>query len=542
MLQHSRVARALNGAMSTFAAPNSLYAQRPGMDALTTGLPYRDLYRMLDAYYNNTDLYEALALALTDRGIWKEAMKSLRNPTHAAVEFYPATLWAGSLDDVFEIIHDPKPGTDAPLESDNDNLIPAIEQVWQWSNWSQNKQVMARNLPRYGDQFLQAATRKDRRTGEVIRAYIQLIEPEYVTDFDKDERGFMTYIRLDIPKTRRQSDGKKVAYIHTEVWDKDTGLYRLWETPDERFDANEDNLDRLGTPKEQQDIEGQMGIDFIPFAHGKFRDVGRERGEALILPCLDKIDEANRLATRLYQQLFRHNKNTMVVSANSLDSANRPVPAPRLNGTNTNTVTVGDDEIYYLPGMSTLQSMIPNLHYADHLAILQDHMEHLQDYDLPELRYYQIHRASADSGVALRYLLTAAIDRVFEARGNADAALIQANQMALTIAQVNGLSGFESARIGTFEAGDFEHHFERRDVIATSDGERAQIEFVRAQGASLKVTTLGYSKEQVQREAGLNQMEIDKMRAEKERELRENPPTVADAVTDRFNRDEEVDE
>jgi hypothetical protein len=535
----NRVESAMYGAMNTFAAPNSLYAQRPGMEALTSGLSHRQRYAMLDRYYRSVDLYENLALLLKESGIWKEPMKPLRNPTHAAVEFYPATLWAGSLEEVFEIVHDPRPGADAPLDSDNDKLIPAIDKIYQWSNWQQNKQEMARNMPRYGDQFLQAATRKRRNSDEVIRSYINMIDPMHVSDFDKDERGFMTYIRLDIPKTRRQSDGKKVAYVHTEVWDKDSGLFRLWETPTERFRYEEDNLDRLGTPVDEQYLE-QMGIDFVPFSHGIFRSIGDERGEALIMPCIDKIDEINRSATRLHQQIFRNNKVTWVVAANMLDAANRPMPAPRMGEANS-TITVGDDEMYFMPGMSSMEPMVPDLHYAEHLAILKDGMEHLEDYDLPELRYYQIHRASADSGVALRYLLTAAIDRVIEARGNADSAVVQVTQMALTLAQVNGIPGFESERIGTFEAGDFEHHFERRDVIATSASERAQTEYTRAQGAVLK-KQYGYSNEQLWREAGLNEMEIDQMRSEAEREQRENPPTVADAMIDRFNRGEEADE
>jgi hypothetical protein len=74
--------------------------------------------------------------------------------------------------------------------------------------------------------------------------------------------------------------------------------------------------------------------------------------------------------------------------------------------------------------------------------------------------------------VALKTLLGPAIARVLEARGNAEPALVRANQMALTIAAIHGLEGFRD--LGTFENGDFEHTFAERDVIPMSAKEKAE--------------------------------------------------------------------
>jgi hypothetical protein len=63
----------------------------------------------------------------------------------------------------------------------------------------------------------------------------------------------------------------------------------------------------------------------------------------------------------------------------------------------------------------------------------------------------------------VRLLLSDAIDRWEEARGNAYAALTQADSMALTMGERNGLPGFTG--IGTFEAGDFAHTLVGRPLV-----------------------------------------------------------------------------
>jgi hypothetical protein len=82
------------------------------------------------------------------------------------------------------------------------------------------------------------------------------------------------------------------------------------------------------------------------------------------------------------------------------------------------------------------------------------------------------------SGRAVRMLLAPAISRTVEARGNAENALIRADQMALTMGQNAGLWD-----VGTYAAGDFEHCFEERDVLPNDELERAQAQ--QADGTAL---------------------------------------------------------
>jgi hypothetical protein len=457
------------GVASRFLNPQPLYGLRPAAPMAPIGRPQAlhaaEMYRVMRAYYLSNGLYDVLQDVLRRQGVWREALKPLRNPTYRVVEFHAGHLWPGAL-----------PGA-LPIETDNPDIIEPIQQVWKWSNWSSAKQVAARHLALYGDMFIKVSETADRG-----RVFLQLIEPEHVTDFDADERGVLTYVRFDMPMKRRADDGTVIAYLHTEEWSLAEDAYRVWESLTLSSTYSFPDTAELGTPKTEITISS-MGIDFVPVVHAKFADIGEDRGYAAIGPALDKIDEANRQATRLAQLLFRNNNVVWALRANSVDATGRPLPPPQLSDTagttdDDGTVTLGDDRVLKLPGMSQLDSLVPNINYEAALHVLQDHMVELEQ-DLPELIYYRVADMGANaSGRAVRMLLAPAISRTLEARGNAENALGRADQMALTMGQNAGLWD-----VGSYAAGDFEHCFEERDVLPNDELERAQAQ--QADGSAL---------------------------------------------------------
>jgi hypothetical protein len=442
--------------------PQPLYSARPAVTMPAIGRPQAlhatELYRILRAYYGNNGLYDAIQDMLRRQGVWREGLKGLRNPTYRVTEFHAGHLWPGTLPQAL------------PIQADNPDIVAPIQQIWKWSNWGANKQVAARHLGLFGDWFVKVATTTDR-----TRVFMQNIEPEHVTDFDADERDVLTYVRFDVPIKKRMSGGEVVPYLHTEEWSTDTGLFRVWETQTQATSFNIVDVAELGQPIRQQPIES-FGIDFVPVVHAKFADTGEDRGWGAVVPALDKIDEANRQATRLAQLLFRNNDVFWALRANSVDAAGRPLPPPQLKETDgttddDGTVQLGSDRILKLPGMSELQSLVPDLNYESALHILQDQMGELEQ-DLPELTLYRIRDMGANiSGRAVRLMLAPAIARLTEARGNAEHALARADQMGLTIGQKLGLWD-----VGTYEHGDLEHCFEERDVLPNDELERAQAE------------------------------------------------------------------
>lgn len=460
------------------------------------------LYSILRAYYSNLDVYDDVQAALWERGIGRD-VRALRNPANRTVEFYASKLWPGTLPEAL------------PIVTENERIVEPIERVWKWSNWGMQKQVAARQMAIYGDLFIKVSQTEDRS-----RVNFEVIKPEYVVDFDTDLRGYVTYARIDVPINVREGD-KLVEHTHVEVWDKE--LYRRWEI---RGTASSE-VGSLGTPSEEIPIR-QWGLDFVPLVHAKFRDVGDLRGHGSFTHALDKIDEANRQSTRLHQMLFRHNKPTWALSAIGQDAAGRPLPPPVMKGTDgvvsATSVKISDEEFVSLPGNSTLLSMVPDVNYADALAVLQDMMAEIGR-DLPELAYYQLREMNTISGVAVRTLLSDAIDRLLEARGNAEGGLVRANQMALTIGAHAGLFADLG---GTYESGDFDHSFEERDVISLTEDEQARVERQESDTRLVRMQ-VGISQRQALEELGYDAEDIERMVVERETEAAANLEAAATA-------------
>lgn len=504
----SRVGTAIQ---NTFGPNGTLYSARVLVPAGTLAENDRERFAALRAYRDNNRLYDELSAALRVAGINKEAMKGLRNPTNAAVEFYAANLWPGTLRDALPLEFPPtasntETDSDAEAVTSTDALTAAIHQVWQWSNWNANKQLFARDLATLGEQWIKVATRsKPDENGQetVTSVYFDLIQPEHVIEFDKDERDFLTFIRLDIPRTRRV-DGKTTQYIHTEVWDKADGTYRVWE---HNLDGR--SIDQLGTPDVEEDISA-FGIDFLPFVHCKFIDDGDARGRALIEPALDKIDEANRMATRLHQMLFNYGAPDKQLTSALTDPDGLPMAPPvDAADSNSSVMTISGTRFWKLPSGWRIEDILSDVNFQAHLDALNAMYEHLQQTDLPELIWYQIADAPELSGKAIRLMLTAPIAKAVEVRGNAEAALIRANQMALSLGIENGL--FE-ASLGTFENGDFEHWFEERGIVPLSEEEQAAIDKVKAETAVLRAS-LGYPSDRTLVDLGLTEAEVKELQA-----------------------------
>lgn len=442
----------LRTAASTMVSPISVSAVQPFQ---ANNLTQEGLYPYLESYYHNNGLYDQIMYTMQEMGIWSPAMKPLRNPANRVVEFYATKLCPGSLPMAL------------PLVAENKKIIQPIQQIWTWSNWAAKKQVAARWMPLFGDLFIKIATTPDKK-----RVYWQLVKPEKVYDFDVDDRGYVTSMRIHTPIKL----GENMPGLHIEYWDKTQ--YREWQV---EATATNEEIEQLGAPMKTIPYT-DWGIDFPPIVHAKFRDVGYKRGVGCFVHAMDKIDEANRMATRLHQLLFRYNKATWAVSANSVDSSGRPLPPPTVKRVDSGTAVsvptatdINDDDFFSLPGMSTIQSLSPGIAWGDALAVLNAQLTEIE-HDLPELAYYNLRDKSDLSGKAVRLLLSDAFDRATEARGNFEQALIRADQISLTIADKLGVLPEDMSDLGgTYEEGAFDHSFRDRPIYPVTPQERAEI-------------------------------------------------------------------
>ena len=484
------------------------------MRTKTRSFNWAEHYDVLRGYYLNNGLYEALDIAMSGgRGV-DASLKPLRNPAFRIVEFYAAKLWPGALPAAL------------PIVADNAALIPALEQVWTWSNWAAEKETAARWFAMYGDMFIKVSTRSD-DAGRVRRVFLQNIPPQHVTEFTADERGYLTSVRLDVPRLRDVA-GEQEPYLYTEVWTKTE--MRAWE----QTRGAHVPVAQLGTPMRQVPL-AQFGIDFIPIVRQQLRPTGGDRGNGAFIQSLDKIDEANRLATRLHQLLFRYNKPTWAMAGAGNDNTGRPLPPPRLGTATatTDTVEFGDDTILSIGGNGTLTSLVPQLDYASAIDALQKQMDEIGA-DNPELAYYALRNHTGDvSGRALERMLGDAVDRLLSARALAEDALQRAHAMALTIGQAVGL--FRG--LGSYEAGDFAHSFAERAVFPASELEDAQAAMAWVQAGLPLATALrrvGWSDDEIAvavEDAGLIPGDAADAKLRSERYLIDKQMGIASAET-----------
>lgn len=407
----------------------------------------REIYPVLRSYYLNNDLYAALEdLRVTQR----VPARPIRNPAHAVVEFYAATLWGE---------------TDVTAA---DQLVQAAaDQVLEWSNWEALRQRIARLLAMYGDLWLKVATRQDGDT--VRRVFLQILDPAQIANFAEDERGFVTEVVIEAP-------ADDPDYLVVEHWDKPAGVV-TWQL------VRRDRRNEPG-PIIRQATVADLGFDFVPVVHLRFRDTGDPRGMGAFTHALDLIDEANRIATRLYDLMFKYNRPDLVLSAaDGRDPVGRPLPPPDIarRGSSGN-YELGEERVVTLPPGYQLQHVVAPVDWGSYLSGLDNHLTAMERFALPELAYYRLADTGAASGRALRIMLAPALARVAETRTALDSGVARAIEMALTIGTVHGLW-----QLPAWDAGRARVSFTDRPLLPEDDYAALELEQERvAIAASLR--------------------------------------------------------
>ena len=435
----------------------------PGPSSFTP----RQVYALMKSYYLSNGLYTECNEGLRQADVKVAAIHELRNPTAAVIEVYTGKLWPGPIETAMQI------------DGADDAIMEAIQRIWAWSNLGVKKQLAARWLPLCGDLFL-ACRERTKAIGdraETTGAYFEVVDPEEVSDFRVDERGYVTFLRHDVATVEGEGLTQQTVYV-TTVWDKALGTMRQWRHGRKMDTA----IGALGTPTETREL-ANAGIDFVPWVHIQFRDFGLDgvcpRGLPVIWTCLTKIDAINRDATTI-AQLLRHGKPKLAIKSNTVTADGFPVPAPELDldQDSSGVQTFGDDQLLRLPGNSSIEHLIPNINFASYAAQVIDGIRALE-MDLPELAYHRIMDSGEMSGVALRRKLAPIEDRIVETQGNALPGIIRATQMCMTLAQLGRVKGFEPASIGTFEGDDrWAFKIKTPNLIAETDkekGETAQV-------------------------------------------------------------------
>jgi len=484
----------------------------------------RRLYQAVMLYYavlDRVDLSKGDAAS-------KDKTKGVRSPVFRLIEFYVAHLWPGPLDRALPIEFE---DADNPFA---ENLETAIGKIWQWSNWAAKKQLAARKFALTGDLFLKAAVKPGLMAEIDKKVYIQVIEPSNVIELELDELGWITRIRIDIELTRRKEDGSMEPYTYVELWTLADGM-RVWETRQSPAYPEK----QLGDPTTVLTLEEAGTAGFIPIVHAPFRDVGATRGINAFWSCIDKIDEADAIGSKLHQMAFRGENTIWAVQQDVRDSQGRPLTPLTIRTADQNVaatstppnVQLGTEMFVVVNG--SLQPLIPPLNYGEISQIVDKQVEEITR-DLPELKFYDLQSSNQIATETLRLIMAPALARLLEARSNGERAISRVDAIALTMAQKTGIPGFEEGTIGTWELGSFHHVFKQREVWDLTAGEQAELQLKQAQALQAKVDA-GIPFEIALEESGYSADDIEKIVSKKTEEDAKST-TLADKLLEKAQR------
>lgn len=435
------------------------------------GTSYRDVHTWTTEYRKQYSLYEYV--------------RPIYNPAWRLGEFWKAHLYGGTLD--------ADAGTTGaiPILTDNDDLRPAIAELWKWSMWQANKDIMTVRGAILGDTILQVVD--DISQG---RVYLRTIYPGSIDTIDKDNFGNVKgYVIQEI----RILDDRSVTYREEVTRDGQFVVYQTFMNGEPY--AWPDNVQN-GQPVSYW----AEPYGFVPLVAIQHNDVGLDWGWSELHPVRAKIQEADDVASMLSDQIRKHlqpvwmAKGMKEVASLTTSGADASTDSPAPGREEERILYTGSKEDV------DIQALIANLDFGAaeaHLAAIVREIER----DVLELSQ-DIHTASGSaSGRALRTVRQPVISKVMQRRINYDAGLVSAQQMALAIGGFRGYNGYKSFGLDSYAKGDLDHTIAERNVfaedpldaaeIATANWEAAQAAI--ATGVSLQgyLRTQGWDDEQI---------------------------------------------
>lgn len=395
----------------------------------------RDSYRRWDSMYENSAY-----LSARDGGLRETILEEIGEldeskpingyfePVAPIVDSYRQCL-RGQLDRQLKI-------EVADTVTNADSLISAIRRIWRWSNFDEQKDVMAFYAANHGTVGLRVEA-----IGEGSAARIRMIPVPAgeIVDFDEDAQGNIRSVLLEYTVLRGALGGQRDEVTFRE-------------------EIGKDRMVRYSDGKKVDSIENPIGV--CPFVILRHRDVGREFGIPAHFGTEKQVHLINYLLTRFGLSVDRH------VFANWFLTASGPPPTE---------MKIGDSHIAYTqtqPGDTkpTMEAVVANLDYAGMWPIVMGLIAHVR-HRQPELTLSYLESLSGQSGETIAKLLLPFEDRVYAARARYERAVVNATRIGVSLGIRMGLwdvgSGVSSVNAANtaYQSGREDFAFNERPAL-----------------------------------------------------------------------------
>ena len=402
-------------------------------------------YAFNEAYYNNIVYRQIASFSVRHKqnsALYKH-VRGVYNPASRLVDFYPGKVYGGSLDFVDAM------GGAIPLVMADDALREAIKRVWLHSNWAKQKSLFVRYGAMLGDSALWIA---DDRQREKVR--MEVLHPGKIKAVTLDDVGNVKAATLEYAKTDPTiNNGREFLFSMT-------------------VDQQEFATFKDGKPWAFfEDMGGQLvpewpnDYGFVPLVLTQHRDTGHDWGAAAFHHSLGKIDELNDAASILNDSV-RKSVNVMWALAAKKDDVS--FSGSTGDGTSTTDPTARRDKAPFLfigKDGKPPTAMVPNINISAALENIRNMLSELER-DMPELKLHRLSELGGNlSGVAIRNMYSDASDKITEARGNYDEALVRAHKMCVSIGGLRRYDGFQTFGLDSFERGKLDHYIAERPIF-----------------------------------------------------------------------------
>ena len=409
------------------------------------GTQYRDVHQWSTAYRKQYALYKSI--------------RPIYNPAYRIGEFWKSHLYGGLLD------------VDAgslgaiPIETENEALRPAIAELWKWSRWNVQKDVMATRGTIMGDIAIQIVDDVNRE-----RVYLDLLHPGRLESVDKDPfgnvKGYVICEKRDDPR----GAANVVTYREEVTREGENVIYSTYLNND--LYAWPDNVDRTGNAVAQW----AEPYGFVPLVIIQHNDVGLEWGWSELHPVRAKVQEADDIASQISDQVRKTVDPIWLM---------KKIPKPKAADRNMAGADATLDRpapwreeqnmLWNVDEDASAEAVVADLDLENVLLHLSSIVEEIER-DVIELSP-DINTASGDaSGRALRIARQPVVSKVKQRRMNYDAAMVAAQQMGVAIGGMRGYDEYSGFGLESYEAGALDHSIGDRPVFAEDPLDKIEID------------------------------------------------------------------
>ncbi|OJV86974.1 MAG: hypothetical protein BGO39_28640 [Chloroflexi bacterium 54-19] len=458
---------AINAAISAY---KMTYVDPMKENASAQFVSYNDAYTQRWAFYTNSifDRSHNNWTQLARNYNLYNKIRSIINPVPATVNFYAQAVYPGGLSPDGKRLPDDVP-TAMPFPDDTDeNLMAAIAQIWQWSNWSVGKSILVKNCAALGDYLVEVVDDVER--GKVY--FDASIWPGYVTDLTLDPQGNVKDYMLEYQTTDKDGRNHKYRKVVTKEF--------FTEYLDDQVVSDYDNP-----------------YGFVPAYWFKHSDIGGKHGQPAFNSYTTLMELNSRMAhvsdhigKKIGAPSILGNIKTPAQIVKLFDTTNQQAKARQASDyAGPDAPNSNADSMYILttPDSVDIKPLSGDLNIADALEFMKAVADEV-DARNPEITFWdKVADMNVATGPGIDRISGNVKGLVWDAAAIYDKGNISLAQMATAIAGFRAREGragwsrrtrqqqkFNLFDLQSYERGDLDFSFAPRPLIAPTALEKAQ--------------------------------------------------------------------